>query len=189
MLSAQKNEERRTKNQELRPHRHLHKPKPVVVLSFAVLPAAGETSSLAAKRADTAKFLRAAETAIEMAGLHLAAREREGVATLFIVQSEVATGLLPFRAVRGNAPAPGAEVGEQMRELVAQRAIYFLGAEIAQARIEGDERFTGQRSASGAAHTRIPAHEDFGRERVAMVREKKLASAPFEISVVAGSRC
>ncbi len=151
--------------------------------------AAGEAGGFAAEGADAFQFLRAGEAAVEMAGLHLAAGQREGVAALFIVQAEVAAGLLPFGAVRGDAAASGAEVREEMRELVAQRAIHFVGTEIAEARIEGDERLAGERGAGGAAHARVPADADAFGKSGAMMGEKELAGALFESGGAIGSGC
>lgn len=45
------------------------------------------------------------------------------MATRFILDAEIAAGATPFRAVRRNAPAARAELREQMRQLVAERAI------------------------------------------------------------------
>lgn len=64
-----------------------------------------------------------------------ATREREVVRALFISKAEVATCLAPLGAVRLDATSPGAVVGEQMGELVAESAVYFLRAELRKPRV------------------------------------------------------
>src|SRR5438034_57267 len=64
------------------------------------------------------KFLAASGTAIEKpprAWLH---RKRQRMATRFFLEAEIAAGTTPSGAVRWNAPATGAELREQMRQLV-----------------------------------------------------------------------
>ena len=49
--------------------------------------------------------------------------------------SKVAAGPLPFGPVRGDPAAPGAELGEQMSQLVTQGALNLRQVMFAQARI------------------------------------------------------
>ena len=57
------------------------------------------------------------------------------MATRFILDSEVAAGATPLRAVRRNTPATRTELREQMRQLVAECAIDLGGIVLAQTRI------------------------------------------------------
>ncbi len=49
------------------------------------------------------------------------------MATFFITDSEMVASSSPFRAVRRDAPAAGAKLGEEMGEFVPQCAVDFSG--------------------------------------------------------------
>ena len=58
------------------------------------------------------------------------------MAARFVGDAEIAAGATPFRAVWRNPAAPGAELREQMRQLMTKCQIYLLNAVIDQAWIE-----------------------------------------------------
>ena len=88
---------------------------------------------------DAGKILAAARTTIEEpAGARLN-RERQGVAARFVGDAEVAAGFAPGRAVRRNASPAGAELGQQMGQLMAQGAIDLGRVVLAQAWIQRDQ--------------------------------------------------
>ena len=115
-----------------------------------------------------------------------AARQREHVAALLIVQPERRAGASPFHAMRRNAALPGAIIREQMRKLVAQGALDFLRSKLAQTRVQGDRRFRGERGAGGAAHARIPTRCHSLREHRSARREQELAGALRERGIFIG---
>ena len=56
------------------------------------------------------------------------------MATLFVIDSKIATSLSPLGAMRRDAAPARAKLGEKMREFMSKRAIDFAGV-IAQSRI------------------------------------------------------
>ncbi|MEY2550436.1 MAG: hypothetical protein QOG12_580 [Verrucomicrobiota bacterium] len=54
----------------------------------------------------------------------------------FVADAEIVAGATPFRAMRRDAPAASAKLGEQVGQLMAQGAIDFGGVVIAQARVQ-----------------------------------------------------
>jgi hypothetical protein len=57
----------------------------------------------------------------------------------FIGDAEIGAGLLPFDAVWLNAPPPTAFIGDQMSELMAQRAPFLFGIDFFNLWIELDQ--------------------------------------------------
>ncbi len=86
------------------------------------------------------------------------------MAALLIGNIKITTCASPFRAMRCDAATARARLREQMREFVAKRAIDFVRADLAQSRIQRDERVTKNGATRCAAHARIPFHQDFFRE-------------------------
>ena len=87
--------------------------------------ATGETGNCAAQRGEPAKLLTTIRTAIDKPRDVSSRRKRQIVTALLVGDSQVATGLPPLVAVRQNPPTTGAKLGENMRQLMAQRAIDF----------------------------------------------------------------
>src|SRR4051812_8359637 len=148
--------------------------------------AASQAGGLPAQGAHAVQFLGASGTAIEMPSLHLAPRQRQGVAALLISQPEVTAGLLPLGAMCRNAPPPGPEMGQQMGEFMTQSAVHFVGTELPQAWIESDQRLAGQSRSRGAAHARIPTNTNPGGEGVALQVAEKMTGVSFEVGGTAG---
>lgn len=80
--------------------------------------------------------------------------------TRFFRNPEISAREPPLRPVRRNSPAADARVGEQVRELVPERATDFIRAVLVEAGIERDEPRGEMRAAGGTAHARIPFHAD-----------------------------
>src|SRR5204863_8170881 len=130
--------------------------------------------------AHSRKFLAASGTAIEeppRAWLH---RKRQRVTTRFILDAEIAAGTTPSGAVRWNAPATRAELREQMRQLVAERAIELGCIVFAQARIQRDEVAARIGASGGPEEARIPFHVNFAPELVGIERCEDFACFRFE---------
>ena len=98
-----------------------------------------EAGDRAFDAADSRKFLAATGTAIEVTPRSLLHGKRKRMATRFVRDAEIVAGAAPFRAMRRNAAASGAKLCEQMRQLVAQRAIDLSGIVLAQARVQRDQ--------------------------------------------------
>jgi len=79
------------------------------------------------------------------------------MAARFVGDPEVDAGLSPFGAVRADAAASCAYLGEEMGEFMAEGSIDFGGAEKEESRIDGDECGGKLGGACGAAHLGIPA--------------------------------
>ena len=86
------------------------------------------------------------------------------MASRFIGNAEVAAGAAPLGAVRRDATTAGAELGEQMGELMAKRAINFRGVVLPKARIERDQIPARIGPAGGAEKAGIPFHVDLAGE-------------------------
>jgi hypothetical protein len=152
---------------------HPHKAKALIVASAAVCAAAGETGGFATNWFHAGDLEAATGTSIAMTRGEFAARQREIVATCFAGESEFDTGFAPLPSVRGNSAAASAVVREEMREFVAQRAINFVVAKVAQSWIQVHERLRWKRSACGAAHARVPTDSDARGEFCAAEFEKE----------------
>lgn len=57
----------------------------------------------------------------------------------FVGEAEIAAGLFPFRAMRGDATVGGAGLGHEVGEFVAEGAVHFLLANEREGGIQ-DER-------------------------------------------------
>ena len=100
--------------------------------------------------------------------------------TRFILDAEIAAGATPSGAVRWNAPATRAELREQMRQLVAKRAIDLGCIVFAQARIQRDEVTARIGASGGAEEARIPFHVNFAPELVGIEGCQDFARFRFE---------
>lgn len=108
-------------------------------------------------------------------------RQWKAVAARFSGQFEIAAGGFPFRPMRCDAAASGAELREQMREFVPQRFVDFRVAELLQFRIQCDQKFRVTSETGGRAHPRIPAHANLRPERVATGGTEDFARLVFNL--------
>ena len=99
--------------------------------------------------------------------------------------SQVPAGLPPFGAVWRNPAAAGAELGEQMGQLMAQGAVDLRGVMLAQARIERDKFAAKIRAAGGAEKARVPFHLHRGREFRRVECLQQLSRFPLESGITA----
>ena len=102
------------------------------------------------------------------------------MATPFIRDAEIPAGAAPFRAVRRNPTAPGPELRQQMRELMAQSAVDFHGVMLAEPRIQRNEVTMRIRAAGGTEEPRVPFHVDCAREFVGAKRTENFARCRFK---------
>ena len=144
----------------------LDKPESRFGIEFSTVefPAAIQARHRPLDSPDARKFLPATRTPIEEAPLALFHWKGQGMAARFIGDAEVAAGATPFRAVRRNPAAPGAELRQQMRQLMAQSAVDFRSVVLAKSRIERDEVTVRIRAAGGTEESGVPFHVDFASE-------------------------
>lgn len=122
--------------------------------------AAGETRRGATERAGARVIAPAMRAGIEEAALLATNREREIVAARFAFDSKVGAGPAPFGAVWGNAPAAGARLREEMRQLMAQGAIDLHLAKGAKTAVEQNTRAAVFRATGGGEKPLRPFNAD-----------------------------
>jgi hypothetical protein len=98
----------------------------------------------------------------------------------FIRDAEIAAGPPPFRAVRRNPTAPGAGLGKQMRQLMAESPVDFRAIVLPEPGIERDEIAMRIRAAGGAEKARVPFHMDFAGEFFGAQWRENFARCRFE---------
>jgi hypothetical protein len=110
-------------------------------------------------------------------------QEGQIVAARFIRDREIAAGLAPLWAVRQNAPPTRAELGQQMGQLMPQRALELFCAVLHQSRIERDQGTTGIGPAGAGLQTRIPFHPDKRSKPHCSGGAEDFARGPFKVGV------
>src|SRR5205814_3788326 len=98
--------------------------------------AAIEAGDGACESPDAREILAASGTTIKEPAGACFNRKRQGMAARFISDAEIAAGLTPGYAVRRNAPPAGAELGQQMGQLMAHGAIDLRRVVLAKARVQ-----------------------------------------------------
>jgi hypothetical protein len=78
------------------------------------------------------------------------------MAGAFARNAQVTTGRPPFAAMRKNAAAAGAMLGQKMGEFVAQSALDFFDTEFLQHGIEHDASAAWLGATDRRAHARVP---------------------------------
>ena len=131
-----------------------------------VRPATFQTGHFPPDRAHSRIRFAAMDAGVNVLPLDDATRQWQLVATLFIDEPEVAAGLLPFRAMRGDAATAESRVSQQMSEFVTQRAVHFTGTELRKSRVEHDEIFSKPGHPGGGGEPGIPRDADFLRNVV-----------------------
>ena len=116
----------------------LDKPQPRFGIEFSAVefPTAIQAGHRPLDPPHAREFLPAARTAIEETPFPFLHRKREGVAACFIRDAEIAAGAAPFRTVRRNPPAAGAELGQQMGQLMSKSTVNFRAVMLAEPWIE-----------------------------------------------------
>ena len=90
--------------------------------------------------------------------------KRQRVTSRFIADAEIVAGLAPFGSMRRNAAVAGAELREEVSQLVPQRAVDLERIVFAQTRIQRDELAPEIGAAGGAEKPGVPFHVDGARE-------------------------
>ena len=160
----------------------LDKPEARFGIEFSAVefPAAIQARHCPLDPPDPRKFLPATSTLIEEAPRPFFHGKRQGMAACFIGDAEIAAGAAPFRAVWRNPPAPGAKLGQQMRQLMAQSAVDFRGVLLAEPRIQGDEIAVRIGAAGGTEEPRVPFDVDCAGEFFGAEWSENFARGRFE---------
>ena len=163
------------------------KPKPRFWIEFSAVefPAAFQACHRPLDPAHPRKFFPATRTLVEETAFPLLHWKRERVAARFISDAEIATGASPFRTVWRNPPAAGAELGKQMRELMAQSAVDFRAVVLAEPWIQRDKITMRIRAAGGAEKPRVPFHMDLAGEFFGAQWRENFARRRFEGGIAA----
>jgi hypothetical protein len=117
----------------------LLQPKSRIKHSPIMRAATGQAGDGAFDPAHSRKILAAIWATVEITRRPPADRERKIVTTLFIRDAEISAGAAPLPPMRPDFSSPGSKLSEQMRQFVAKRAFEFIGAVIAQARIQRNQ--------------------------------------------------
>jgi hypothetical protein len=97
------------------------------------------------------------------------------MAARFAGNPEIGAGATPFHSVRRDPASAGAELREQMRQLMAQGLVDFARAVRAQALIEKDTRGATVSAPGGGAQPSRPFHAEAGGESGCVLREQERA--------------
>jgi hypothetical protein len=163
----------------------LDKPEPRFRIEFSTVefPAAIQARHRPLDPPDPMEFLSAASATIQKTPRPLFHGKGQGMAARFAGDAEIAAGAFPFRTVRRNPPAPGAKLGQQMGEFVAQSALDFSGVVLAEARIQRDKVTVRIRPAGGAEEPGVPFHLDFPGEIVGAQSLQNFARVRLESGI------
>jgi hypothetical protein len=149
-------------------------------------PAAGEAGGGAPQ------WTRAREIALTMgAGVEIttsltAKREGQIVTTRFAANPQIDAGPPPFDPVRREAPATGAKLRKQVRQLMAEGPVNLSLAVSAEAAVEKNAVAPTPRAAGGGAKTGRPFTADLRGQSGRAVLEEKVAGRSFEDRIAAG---
>lgn len=102
------------------------------------------------------------------------------MAARFLRDPEIAAGPAPLRAMRWNPPRTGAELGEQMGELVAESAIDLDAVVFAEPWIKRDQVAARISAAGGAEQTGVPFHVNFAGQFVGAERAQDFTCICFK---------
>jgi hypothetical protein len=133
---------------------------------------ASQTGHDATNSADAGKLSRADRTPIEKAAPAFGHCERQTVTTLFVTNSEIATGLPPFGAMGQDPPAAGTKLGQNMSQFMPQRPIY-LARMMDELRIKSDHSRPIIRAPGSGFQSRIPFHAKFVCDARCAMRTKE----------------
>ena len=137
-----------------------HEPEAAVIASAGFGAAAGEAGFGAAERTDAGDFAAAMRAMVMMTALDAAwGGERQGVATFFAGQTEIAARLPPLGSVRIDEAARVARMGHEMRKFVKEGAGQFFRKH-EQARIQEDHGAVEAGLSGSRAQSRVPVQRD-----------------------------
>jgi len=158
-----------------------HEAEASVVASAGLGAATGQAGFGAAEGADAGDVAATVRAMVMMAALDAArGGQRQGVAALFVGQTEVTARLPPFGSVRideaPGVPGVGHEVGEFMEEGPGQ----FRGKR-EEARIEQDDGAIEARQTGGGAQAGVPMQGDAGGEAREFKTQGPIARLVFHL--------
>ncbi len=136
-------------------------PEAVVVEAAVEFPAAGVAGDGAADGTDAGDHRKAGGTGVGVVAFEAARLERKGVVGLLVGDAEFRAGGAPLRSVRIDVPPPATLVGEQVGELMFQRAPDIGLGEILELWIHLDPAGGPPSAAGRGAHPGVPGHADF----------------------------
>src|SRR4029077_9296163 len=139
--------------------------KTEIKLAAVMRAATGQTRNRASDATNARKIAPAIRTFVAKTTDALTDCKRQVVTAHFVTNSEIAASLPPFRAMRQNPPAPGAELCEQMRQFVAQCSIDLWDSVIGKSRIQGNQFSTKICAPGRGFHPRVPLDADLASER------------------------
>lgn len=102
-----------------------------------------------------------------------------------VADSQVMACFSPFVSVRSDPAPPGAELSEQVCQLVAESPFNLRHAMFAQARIQRDERAAKIGAAGGTEESRIPFYMHRICELRGVQRSQEFARFSLELDVAA----
>jgi hypothetical protein len=123
---------------------------------------------------------------VEITAPLTAKRERQIVTARFAANPQIDAGSPPFDPVRRDAPATGAKLREQVRQLVAEGPVNLTLTVSAETAVEQNAGDTGFRAAGGGAKTGRPFHADLRGQSGRAMLEEKVAGRSFEDRIAAG---
>lgn len=131
------------------------------------------------------KIFSTARTAIKESARPFLHGKGQRMTPRFIADTEIAAGLAPFGSVRRNTAVAGAELREEMRQLMPQRAIDLDRVVVAQTRIQRDELTMEVRATGGAEKPGVPFHVDGAGKFRGVELLQHLARFRFELKIAA----
>jgi hypothetical protein len=111
--------------------------------------------------------------------------ERQIVTAHFAPNPQIGAGSPPFDPVRRDAPATGAKLREQVRQLMAESPVNLSLAVSAETAVEQNAGGTGFRAAGGGAKTGRPFNADLRGQSGRAMLEEKVAGRSFEDRIAA----
>ena len=117
---------------------HQHELEPRVKLAVVMCTATRETCNRAADPAHARKIPAAIRAAINEPHRKRARGERQLMAARFVSDAEIGAGLAPFWSMRLDPAATGANLSQQMRQLVSQSAVDFRLSMLANSWVQRD---------------------------------------------------
>jgi hypothetical protein len=125
-------------------------------------------------------------TGVEITAPQTAKRERQIVTARFAANPQIDAGSPPFDPVRRNAPATGAKLREQVRQLMAEGPVNLRLAVSAETAVEQNAGCTGFRAAGGGAKTSRPFNANLRGQSGRPMLEEKVTGRSFEDRIAAG---
>lgn len=139
------------------------KPETFIVFSRGKFPATREAGSGSADTAHPREMPLTVPATISVTTAQSTANQWQGMTGRFARNSKVATGFAPFPPM-GQNPSPRPGIGQQMSQLVAQRAVDFGLTKFLQGRIQQYEGVLEVRAAHRRPHAMIPIHSQTFRQ-------------------------